>query len=66
MDNSHSLGTLVERFGFKIDGNQGAGYADHTHGNGAEVTQDPLSRVSNHHCYRVSSQLLVEFISKIV
>jgi hypothetical protein len=25
------------------DGNQGAGYADHTHGNGAEVAQDPLS-----------------------
>jgi hypothetical protein len=26
-----------------FDGNQGAGYADHTHGNGAEVAQDPLS-----------------------
>jgi hypothetical protein len=25
------------------DGNQGAGHADHTHGNGAEVAQDPLS-----------------------
>jgi hypothetical protein len=25
------------------DGNQGAGHANHTHGNGAEVAQDPLS-----------------------
>jgi len=25
------------------DGNQGAGHDDHTHGNGAEVVQDPLS-----------------------
>jgi hypothetical protein len=25
------------------DGNQGAGHADHTHENGAEVAQDPLS-----------------------
>jgi len=27
----------------KIDANQGAGHADHTHGNWAEVAQDPLS-----------------------
>lgn len=28
---------------WECDGNQGAGHADHTLGNGAEVAQDPLS-----------------------
>jgi hypothetical protein len=31
------------RFCMVIDASQGAGHVDHTHGNGAEVAQDPLS-----------------------
>jgi hypothetical protein len=34
---------LFHPSGRRVDGNQGAGHADHTHGNGAEVAQDPLS-----------------------
>jgi hypothetical protein len=34
------LGFLVWRFN---DASQGAGHANHTHGNGAEFAQDPLS-----------------------
>jgi hypothetical protein len=30
-------------FHTRCDANQGAGHVDHTHGNGAEVAQDPLS-----------------------
>jgi hypothetical protein len=30
-------------YDFLINANQGAGHADHTRGNGAEVAQDPLS-----------------------
>jgi hypothetical protein len=42
MDNPWSNALQLSRRA-SVDGNQGAGYADHTHGNGAEVAQDPLS-----------------------
>jgi hypothetical protein len=40
---SHLHSCQSERPQLPFDANQGAGHADHTRENGAEVTQDPLS-----------------------